>query len=191
MLELVVRSPCQGGPKGTRLGQVVSQGQVIASRGEWKRTGKGVVCVCGVFDLLHPGHIRLLEQARSLGDIVVVALQSDAGVRAAAAFQGDSSGDQTPDNIPRPVTPASERAEILAALAAADYVVEFDEPSPAGFLARLLPDTLVEGAEPGAPAASDSEGEALRRVGCRLVRIPLEPGYSTSRLIQRIAGLGA
>lgn len=174
-----------------RLGQVVSQKQLISSRGEWRRAGKGVVCICGVFDLLHPGHIRLLEQARSFGDIVVVALQSDAGVRAAGESGSNASGGRDQDNVPRPVTPASERAEILAALAAVDYVVEFDGPSPAKFLARFLPDTLVQGAAAGAGNASDPGDEALRRAGCRMVPIPHEPGYSTSRLIQRIAGLGA
>jgi len=153
------------------LGQVVSQSELISYRGRWKGAGKGVVCASGCFDLLHPGHIRLLEQARSLGDILVVALESDA-----SAHQRHAT---------RPITPAAERAEIVAALAAVDYVVEIDDSSPRSFLEKFLPDVFVEGSSSRRDAASP-EARALEALGCKVVRVPLEPGYSTALLIQHI-----
>jgi len=167
------------------LGQVVSQTELILHRGDWKRNGRVVVCASGAFDLLHPGHIRLLEQARSLGEILVVALDSDAAVRARSAGNGAAS------EALRPITPAAERAEILAALAAVDYVVEFDDPSPREFLTRLQPDIFVEGGAIGAGQSSEIDATELHALGCKVVRIPLEPGYSTARLIQRIAEVRA
>jgi rfaE bifunctional protein nucleotidyltransferase chain/domain len=174
-----------------RLGQVVSQSELILRRGEWKRNGHGVVCASGCFDLLHPGHIRLLEQARALGDVLVVAVQGDASVRASASRKVQSQERPKKHAPPRPITPASERAEILAALAAVDYVVEFDEPSPREFLARLRPDVFIRGAAAGAEEATSSDDNALQAMGCKVVRVPLEPGYSTTRLIERIAEIQA
>jgi rfaE bifunctional protein nucleotidyltransferase chain/domain len=172
------------------LGQVVSQRELISRRGEWKRTGKGVVCACGVFDLLHPGHIRLLEDAHGLGDLLIVAVQSDAMVRAASANRGSSRTAATDDGADKPITPAEERAEILAALSAVDFAVVTDDP-PAEFLRQLQPDVFVCGDEPAGqatPASSDAFERSLAAIGCKLVRIPIEPGYSTSRLIERIIG---
>jgi rfaE bifunctional protein nucleotidyltransferase chain/domain len=144
------------------------------------------VCASGRFDLLHPGHIRLLEHARSLGDILVVAVESDAAVRARSA-----SGGQTVNGGPaRPITPASERAEILAALAAIDYVVEFQDSSPREFFAQLLPDVIVLGGAGSDPSALREVAE-LEALGSKVVRVPLEPGYSTERLIERILGMRA
>jgi rfaE bifunctional protein nucleotidyltransferase chain/domain len=160
------------------LGQVVAQRELISRRGEWKRTGEGVVCAYGAFDLLHPGHIRLLEQARAFGKFLAVAVRSDASVRAAAA------------NAERPVTPAAERAEILAALSAVDFAVVTSDP-PAEFLRKLRPDVFICGDEAdgeASSAAANSLDRELAAMGCRVVRIPLEPGYSTARLIERISG---
>ena len=89
---------------------VVSQSDLILQRREWKRNGKRVVCTLGVFDLLHPGHVRLLEQARALCDILVIGVQSDSRARK----------EKGPN---RPVAPSAERAEILASLAAVDFAV--------------------------------------------------------------------
>ena len=120
---------------------IVSQSELILQRGEWKRNGKRVVCAAGAFDLLHPGHIRLLEQARGLGDIVVVALQSDASVRSSAAQSatrggaGESRAGQSA--AARPITPANERAEILTALAAVDWWRNSTSPRRASFLRCL------------------------------------------------------
>jgi rfaE bifunctional protein nucleotidyltransferase chain/domain len=166
------------------LGQVVSQSELILYRGGWKRNGGGVVCVCGAFDLLHPGHTRLLEQARSLGDVLVVAVQSDASVRALRDLV-----DRPQKSPQRPIVPVAERMEILAALAAVDYVVAYDEPTPASFVGRLNPDVLVEGSgENPHLTIGQSRG---KEAGMKIVRIPLEPGYSTSRLIERITELRA
>src|SRR5579863_9495309 len=96
---------------------IVSQSELILQRHEWKRNGKRVVCAAGAFDLLHPGHVRLLEQARGLGDILVVALQSDASARSDAQPAGAAGEDRTNQGAAtRPITPANERAEILLAL---------------------------------------------------------------------------
>jgi rfaE bifunctional protein nucleotidyltransferase chain/domain len=165
------------------LGQAVSQAELILRRGEWKRNGRGVVCASGRFDLLHPGHIRLLEQARWLGDILIVAVQSDASLH-----QQLIPAKSGAPEIARPITPAAERMEILAALAAVDYVVEFDGPSLLEFLLRLAPDVFVEGGAAGESSLREGESETL---GCRIVRFPLEPGYSTTRLIKRITELRA
>lgn len=169
------------------MGQVVSQRELILRRGEWKQAGEGVVCAYGAFDLLHPGHVRLLEQARDHGSLLVVAVGSDAIVRevaSRAAGSGRLAGHYAPE---RPITPAAERAEILAALAAVNFVVEIDR-SLAEFLARLKPDVLVCGASTTGTQSTDSEAAALAAIDCSLVRLPLEPGYSTSSLIEHIAG---
>ncbi len=99
---------------GSMVLPVISQSELILQRGDWKRNGKRVVCVTGVFDLLHPGHIRLLEQARAQGDVLVVAIQSDAHAR-------EQKGPA------RPIIPVAERAEIVAAFQAVDAVVELTD----------------------------------------------------------------
>ena len=158
---------------------VVSQSELILQRREWKRNGKRVVCAMGVFDLLHPGHVRLLEQARTFGEILVVGVQSDARAR-------EEKGPI------RPVTPASERAEILAALAAVDFaVVLSDEQAESEFIAQLLPDMVVQGRASGASRDTVAENEAARAAGVKVIQIPPEPGHSTSRLIERIKQLRA
>ncbi len=158
---------------------VVSQSELILQRREWKRNGKRVVCATGVFDLLHPGHIRLLEQARGLGDILVVGVQSDARAR-------EEKGAN------RPVTPAVERAEVLAALTAVDCVVVLDDQQSEGeFVAQLAPDGVVQGRNAVSRkngAANDSSAHAA---GIKVIQIPPEPGHSTSRLIERIKQLRA
>lgn len=163
------------------MGKVVSQEKLILQCREWKGNGKRVVFVAGCFDLLHPGHIRLLEQARSHGDIVVVGVLSDESVQM-------SSGRSAP-NVKRPVTPAAERVEVLAALAAVHCVFEFDGSAAADLLARFRPDVIVEGTE-RSPAGS-LVAMAAKAAGIDLIRIPLEPGHSASRLIERILQLRA
>jgi rfaE bifunctional protein nucleotidyltransferase chain/domain len=169
------------------LGQVVSQAELISRRGAWKRAGKVVVCASGCFDLLHPGHIRLLEHARSLGDILVVAIESDASVHARSEAR-TAPGRSAP---PRPITRAAERAEILAALAAVDSVVEFEGAASHEFLARFLPDVVLVGGSTGSDSVALRDADELERLGCRIARVPLEPGYSTALLIERIRELGA
>lgn len=160
------------------MGRLISQDELILHRHDWKRNGQRVVFASGRFDLLHPGHVRLLEQARSLGDVLVVGLASDAAV---AAQKGRG----------RPITPAEERAEILAALAAVDFVVEYAEDPPRSLLARLSPDFVVRGGEPGSEESSFREEDEVRAAGGDMIRIPLEPGHSTAGLLERIAPLKA
>jgi rfaE bifunctional protein nucleotidyltransferase chain/domain len=174
---------------------IVSQSELILQRQEWKRNGQRVVCAAGVFDLLHPGQTRLLEQARGLGDVLVVALQGDPSIR--SNRRQNSQAAATPSRADeqisarQPITPASERAEILTALAAVDYVVEFDEPTPREFVARLAPDIVVKGGEPASQESAFLDDEAVKAAGGRVVRLALEPGYSTSLLIERITQLQA
>jgi D-glycero-beta-D-manno-heptose 1-phosphate adenylyltransferase len=161
---------------------IVSQTDLIFQRREWKRNEKRVVCATGRFDLLHPGQVRLLEHARDLGDILVVGLQSDASARASA--------DSTARGAVL-VNPAAERAEVLNGLAAVDYVAEYDEVTPREFVARLAPDVLVRGGEITSSESDFLDDEAVRACGGKVVRIPLEPGYSTSLLLERIKNIHA
>jgi len=135
--------------------------------------------VVGVFDLLHPGHIRLLEQARAQGDILVAAVESDARARGKKGAG-------------RPIMPAAERAEIVAAFEAVDAAVELGEEALAAkFMDEFAPDILVEGssASAGKSAAKVKDSASPSRVA--VVHIPPEPGHSTSRLIERIKQLRA
>ncbi len=136
-----------------------------------KRTGRRVVFTNGCYDLLHPGHTRLLEKARDLGDILILALNSDRSVR-------ENKG------ADRPIVNEAERAEVTAALAAVDYVVLFDEATPREIIARVLPEVLVKGGDWG---PNEIVGrEEVEAAGGRVVSIPFEPGYSTSSMIERI-----
>lgn len=165
------------------MGCVISQDELILRRSEWKRNGKRVVFASGAFDLLHPGHVRLLEQARSLGDIVVVGIESDAGSRDRHASLPELSG--------RPITPSTERAEIIAALASVDFAVEIDSESLPSFAARLAPDVIVAGGNPGLDKTAIQNDESSASISSKVIRIPLEPGHSTARLIERIKNLNA
>jgi rfaE bifunctional protein nucleotidyltransferase chain/domain len=161
------------------LGCVISQDELILRRSEWKRNGKRVVFASGAFDLLHPGHVRLLEQARSFGDIVVVGIEGDASSR--------DRHTSLPDLAGRPITLSTERAEIISALAAVDFAVEFDPNSWPAFVVSLAPDVIVRGGNPAADKAAESVSSAASKV----IHIPLEPGHSTPRLIERIKNLNA
>ena len=142
---------------------------------EWldrvKADGGRVVFTNGVFDLLHPGHVRYLRRARALGDALVVGVNTDRSVR---AIKGET----------RPVTPEHERAEILAALDCVDCVVLFDEQTPYELILRLQPDVLVKGAD---WSEKDMIGrDVVEGRGGRVVRVPFETGYSTTSIIERI-----
>jgi rfaE bifunctional protein nucleotidyltransferase chain/domain len=156
------------------MGRIVSQEELIALLSRPNRRSRRVVFTNGCFDLLHPGHIRTLEQARALGDLLVVALNADASVRKA---KGDS----------RPVIAENERAELLAALEAVDFVVLFGEPTPRELIAKLAPDVLVKGADWGSTEIVGRE--EVEKAGGRVVSIALEPGYSTTSILQRIGKL--
>ena len=136
-----------------------------------RTAGKPVVFTNGVFDLLHPGHLRYLRHARTLGDALIVGINSDRSVQ---AIKG-------PD---RPITPERERAEILAGLTCVDAVVIFDEETPHDVIARLQPDVLVKGADWAADAIVGRDIVEAR--GGKVVRVPIEPGYSTTAIVKRI-----
>lgn len=150
---------------------VLTLDQAILRFGREKRNGCRVVFTNGCFDILHPGHIRSLEQARDLGDALIVGLNSDASVR---QLKGEG----------RPVLPQSERAEILAALECVDAVVIFNELNPREVIARLLPDVLVKGGDwAGDKIVGREEVEAA---GGRVVSAPVVPGFSTSDILRKI-----
>jgi rfaE bifunctional protein nucleotidyltransferase chain/domain len=151
--------------------EILTLDEAILRFGRKKRNGRRIVFTNGCFDLLHPGHVGSLEQARALGDALIVGLNSDASVR-----QLKGAG--------RPVLPERERAEILAGLECVDAVVIFDEPTPREVIARLLPDVLVKGGDwPGDQIVGREEVEAS---GGRVVSIPVVPGYSTTAILQKI-----
>lgn len=142
---------------------------------ERRALGQRVVFTNGCFDLLHRGHTRLLQQARALGDLLIVGLNSDASVR---RVKGAS----------RPVLPEAERAEVLSALASVDYVTIFEESDPGSMIAALQPDVLVKGAD---WATDQIVGrETVEGCGGRVVTIPLVEGSSTSNIIDRILEQG-
>jgi D-beta-D-heptose 7-phosphate kinase/D-beta-D-heptose 1-phosphate adenosyltransferase len=136
-----------------------------------QRQGGTVVFTNGVFDLLHPGHVRYLHDARAMGNVLVVAINSDRSVRA----------NKGPE---RPINPERERAEVLLALASVDAVVVFDEETPRDLIDRIQPDILVKGEDWGADAIVGRDSVEAR--GGRVVRVALEPGLSTTELIRRI-----
>jgi rfaE bifunctional protein nucleotidyltransferase chain/domain len=170
------------------LRKVMSQHELILHRCEWKDNGLCVVLVSGCFDLLHPGHIRLLERARSLGDVLVVALQGDSSVRNDPAFSGTARDGSKRVSPLRPITPGVERAETLAALAAVDCVVEYDDPTPEVLLSHLAPDIFVKGGMGGSNQPAFCQSGALD-AGTKVVFVPLEPGYTTAGLIERMTQL--
>jgi D-glycero-beta-D-manno-heptose 1-phosphate adenylyltransferase len=136
-----------------------------------KARGECVVFTNGCFDLLHPGHTRYLAHARKLGDLLIVAVNSDRSVR---ALKGDG----------RPVFPQEERAEILAALEAVDYVTIFDDPTPQAVIARMLPHVLVKGAGWG-PNEIVGRPE-IEAAGGRVVSMPAIPGFSTTGIVNAV-----
>jgi rfaE bifunctional protein nucleotidyltransferase chain/domain len=134
-----------------------------------RRRGQRVVFTNGCFDVLHPGHTRTLEEARALGDVLIVAVNSDASVR---ALKGPR----------RPIFPAAERAEVLAALRAVDYVTIFDDLTPLAVIASMTPDVLVKGGDWGPHEIVGRE--EVEAAGGRVVSIPVVVGFSTSALIE-------
>jgi len=151
--------------------EILTIEEAILRFGREKRNGRRVVFTNGCFDLLHPGHIVCLEQARALGDVLIVGVNSDASVR-----QLKDAG--------RPVLPECERAEILAALECVDAVVIFDELTPREVIAGLLPDVLVKGGDwPGDQIVGREEVEGA---GGRVISIPVVPGYSTTEILRKI-----
>jgi D-beta-D-heptose 7-phosphate kinase/D-beta-D-heptose 1-phosphate adenosyltransferase len=153
------------------MGTIVSQDELIRLTADEKSRGRRVVFTNGCFDLLHPGHVRCLTEARALGDLLVVAVNSDRSVQ----------GNKGPE---RPLVPQQDRAEVLAALSSVDYVTIFDETTPRELISRVLPTILVKGAD---WALDEVAGrEEVEAAGGRVISIPLAQGYSTTSLVQRI-----
>jgi rfaE bifunctional protein nucleotidyltransferase chain/domain len=152
---------------------ILSLEQLVERFGRPQRNGKRVVFTNGCFDLLHPGHIHSFEAARTLGDVLIIGLNSDESVR---TLKGPG----------RPVIPQDERAEILANMECVDAVVIFDELTPQRVVAALLPDVLVKGGDwPGNQIVGREEVEAA---GGQVVLIDVVPGYSTTEILRRIRG---
>lgn len=152
------------------MGSFYIREELVRARAAWKTAGKTVVFTNGCYDLLHPGHVRLLEKARSLGDVLILALNSDDSVR---RLKGPS----------RPLMPESERAEVALGLEAVDAVTLFDEDTPRELIAAVLPDVLVKGADWAHWIAGREEVEAA---GGKVMALSLEPGYSTTGIVETI-----
>jgi len=151
--------------------KIKSPNQLKKILGVLKRQGKKIVFTNGCFDILHVGHIRYLSQARKLGDILVVGLNTDRSVR---TIKGEK----------RPLVCENERAEVLSALKVVDYVVLFDEPDPLALIKALKPSILVKGAD--WPEDKIIGADVIKQSGGRVVRIPLVPGSSSTNLIEKI-----
>ena len=136
-----------------------------------RAAGKKVVFTNGCFDLIHTGHTRYLAIARSLGDLLIVAVNSDTSVR---TIKGDK----------RPITPQAERAETLAALESVDFVTIFDEPDPYRVISALQPDVLVKGGD--WPVDKIIGGDIVQARGGKVVNVPYVEGASTTGIIERI-----
>ena len=157
------------------MGRVLARNDLVALRRQWGDSGERVVFTNGCFDLLHPGHVRLLERARAHGDRLIVAINSDESVR----------GLKGPE---RPIVPELERAATLAALAAVDAVTIFGEETPHALLEALLPDVLVKGADWSHWIAGR---EIVEEAGGEVFAIPFEAGYSTTDVVANILRLRA
>ena len=138
---------------------------------EQRAYGRRIVFTNGVFDILHPGHLRYLQHARSLGDVLIVGLNADASVRR----------NKGPE---RPINPQEERAEVLEALEPVDAVVLFDEDTPDRLIKAIQPDILVKGADWGENAIVGRDTVEAR--GGQVVRVPIEQGFSTTEIIRRV-----
>jgi rfaE bifunctional protein nucleotidyltransferase chain/domain len=150
--------------------KILSSAQ-LAARGSWPRP---LVFTNGVFDVLHRGHVSYLEQARALGAALLVGLNSDASAR------GLGKGPE------RPLNNEADRAAVLAALQAVDFVALFDEPTPCPLIARVRPDVYVKGGDYDVDKLP--EAALVRSWGGRALAIPFVSGYSTTALVARIRG---
>ncbi len=154
---------------------LLTRPQLLAQRQQWKADGKKVVFTNGCYDVLHPGHIALLEEARLLGDVLVLGLNTDACVQ---RLKGPS----------RPIFNENRRAALMCHLEAVDAVTLFDEDTPRELIAELLPDVLVKGADWSHFIAGREEVAAA---GGLVLALSLEPGYSTSEIVDRAIAVAA
>ena len=154
--------------------KILSVPALSATLSARRARGERLVFTNGCFDLLHIGHTRYLQEARTLGDCLIVGVNSDASVRAIK-----------PNG--RPIVPQAQRAEVLAALACVDYVVLFDEPDPRALIVTIQPDVLVKGGD--WPIEQIVGRDIVQARGGRVVTIPLVPDMSTTTLVRRIQTL--
>jgi rfaE bifunctional protein nucleotidyltransferase chain/domain len=143
---------------------------LVQARAEWRGVGKTVVFTNGCYDILHPGHIRLLEKARSLGDVLILALNTDSSV---ARLKGPT----------RPLISEDERTRMALMLEAVDAVTLFDEDTPRELIAEVLPDILIKGADWAHFIAGREEVEAA---GGKVMALALEPGFSTTNIVEEL-----
>jgi D-beta-D-heptose 7-phosphate kinase/D-beta-D-heptose 1-phosphate adenosyltransferase len=154
--------------------RILPLAEAVALARQLRQQRRVVVFTNGVFDLLHPGHVRYLAEARACGDALIVGINSDRSARAL---------EKGPD---RPVRPEQERAEVVAALAVVDAAVVFDDDTPLAIITALQPDVLVKGADWAAEAIVGREVVEAR--GGRVVRVSLAAGHSTSSILRRLRG---
>lgn len=158
------------------MGKVLSRTELGPVVESLRAAGKKLVFTNGVFDLLHPGHVRYLAAARALGDVLIVGLNSDASVR---RIKGPG----------RPIQDEASRAEVLAALGAVDFVVIFDEDTAAELVKLIRPDVYVKGGDyAGAGPERWPEAEVVRAYGGEVRTLEFAPGHSTSEIIRKIVG---
>jgi D-beta-D-heptose 7-phosphate kinase/D-beta-D-heptose 1-phosphate adenosyltransferase len=156
------------------VGRVLDDAGLVAFVREQRAAGRRIVFTNGVFDILHPGHVRYLQAARRHGDLLIVGVNSDASVR---RNKGPS----------RPINPEKVRAEVLAALDCVDAVSIFDDDTPAAIVRRVEPDVLVKGAD--WPSDQIVGRDTVEARGGRVILEPVERGYSTTSIIERIKNL--
>lgn len=157
-------------------GRFVELSDAISLRKKWKQQGKRVVFTNGCFDLLHPGHVTYLEDARALGDVLIIGLNSDDSIR---RLKGEA----------RPVNQLADRAHMLSGLRSVDLVVPFSEDTPIKLIAALLPDVLVKG---GDYQPDDIVGaREVREAGGEVVVVPFLGGHSSTSLIGKIQKLNS
>ena len=154
------------------MSRILTLDDAVALVQRLRSEGRAIVFTNGVFDVLHPGHVRYLADARACGDALLVGINSDRSVRALEKGTG------------RPVHPEQERAEVVAALRVVDGAVVFDEETPLSIITAVQPDVLVKGADWAANAIVGREVVEAR--GGRVVRVPLEAGYSTTGILSRL-----
>ena len=152
------------------MGILYDRTTLVQARAAWRRDGKTVVFTNGCYDILHPGHIRLLEKARSLGDLLILALNTDSSV---ARLKGPT----------RPLISEDERARMALMLEAVDAVTLFDEDTPRELIAEVLPDILIKGADWAHFIAGREEVEAA---GGKVMALALEPGFSTTNIVEEL-----
>ncbi|MBI4428339.1 MAG: D-glycero-beta-D-manno-heptose 1-phosphate adenylyltransferase [Ignavibacteriales bacterium] len=154
------------------MGKVTTLEELVRIRLEMRKSGKSVVFTNGCFDLLHRGHVEYLSNAKALGDVLIVGVNSDASVK---RIKGEG----------RPIVDAEDRMHVLAALASVDYVCTFDEDIPQRIIAQLVPDILVKGAD--WPLDKVVGREVVEAAGGSVKTIEFLPHRSTTRIIEKIS----